>query len=75
MEEVITLDQLVGKFGKRQAVFQALLHRILSQHIVHGNMLTYISDKIKEGEFADPVIIIDDLCFIGQVLVEVNKFL
>src|SRR5579863_6688699 len=75
--KVVSLNQLVGKFGKTHSVlaFEALLHAIFCRHIIYGNMFADVPDEIEETHLAEPVVVIDYLGGIGERGVEVEKFL
>ena len=77
VQKVVTLQQLIGKFGERKAVsgfaVQAFLHAVLSHHVVDGDVFTYGSGEIKEGEVFHPVVVVHHLGGIGLRSVEVKE--
>src|SRR5580658_5201148 len=75
--KIISLHQLVGKFGETHPIFpfEALLYAIFCRHIIYGNMFPDIPDEIEEKHIAEPVVVIDYLSGIGERGVEVEEFL
>lgn len=54
-KEVVPLQQLVGEFREGKTVtcltVQTLLYRIFRHHIVHGDVLTHFTGKIRKVKF------------------------
>ena len=52
VEEVVALEKLIGKLGKRHTLLElaieATLHAILSHHIIHGDALSYFAGEVEE---------------------------
>ena len=69
MQKVITLNQLIGEFGKRHAVCvfsgQPLFNRIFGHHIVYGDVLANVSYKLKKADVFHPIVIVYELCGVG----------
>ena len=77
VQEVVTLQQLIGKLRERQAVagctIETLLHAIFRHHIVDGNMLTHLTGEVQEGEVLHPIVVVDHLCSILVLRLEVKE--
>ena len=77
MQEVIALQQLISEFRERQTVtsltVQTLLYRIFRHHVVHSDMLTYFTGKVKESEVLHPVIVIHQFCTVRSIGFEIQK--
>ena len=77
IEEVVTLQKLIGKLGKAKSIasltIQTLLHTILSHHIVDGNMLTNQTSEVEEGEVLHPVIVVNHLSLVRLVAIKVKE--
>ena len=77
MQEVVALNQLVGELGERHAValaVEALLDRVLGHHVVDGDALADVTDEIEERELLHPVVVVDHLCGIRGVRLEIEQF-
>ena len=77
IEEVVALEQLIGKLCERQTVtsltIQALLYAILRHHIVYSDMLTNHTSEIKEGEVLHPVVVVHQLRLVRLIAIEVEE--
>ncbi|OAV73814.1 hypothetical protein Barb7_02798 [Bacteroidales bacterium Barb7] len=77
IEEIVALQQLVGKFGERHTriVFrrQAFLDGILRHHIIDGKMFPHIADKVEEGILLHPVVVVHQFGGIGCIGIKVEK--
>ena len=77
VQEVVSLNQLVGELGERHAVAsfagEALLYRILAHHVVYGDVLTHVADEIEERELLHPVVVVYQLGTVGRVAFEVEE--
>ncbi len=72
------MEQLVGEFGKRQAVaglaVETLLHRVLGHHVVDGDVLADFAGEVEECPAFHPVVVVDKLGCVGSIAVKVEKF-
>ena len=77
MQEVVALEELVGKFGKGQAVagfaVEAPLHAVLGHHVVDGDVFADFACEIQEGISLHPVIVVDQLGSVGRVALEIEE--
>ena len=77
MEEIISLHKLVGELGKGHTlsalIIETLLYRVLAHHIIYGNMLSYISDKLQEREVLHPIIIVHKQSGIRLAGIKIQK--
>ena len=77
VEEVVALQQLVGELGERQTVasrtIQALLHALLSHHVVDGDVLANLAGEVEEREILHPVVVVHHLGGIGTFGLEVEE--
>ncbi len=73
-EVVEPLKELIGELCEGDARLHAFLHRVFSHHIVDGNMLTYITNKVEEKVIFHPVVVVEYLCSVYGVI-EVKEFL
>ena len=77
MEEVVALEELVGKFGEGKAVagltVEALLHAVLGHHVVDGDVLADLAGEVEEGEVLHPVVVVHEFGRVGRVGVEVEE--
>ena len=77
IEEVVTLQELIGELGEGKSVagstVETLLHRLLSHHIVDGDVLTHLTGEVEEGEVFHPVVVIDHYGGIGLLGLEVEE--
>ena len=77
MQEVVALQQLISEFCERKTVagftVQTLLHRILSHHIVYGDMLAYFTGKIKETEVLHPIVVVYQLRTVRGIRIKIQK--
>ena len=78
VEEVVALEELVREFGERHALLifaiEALLHRVLSHHIVYGDVLTDVADKGKEAVIFHPVVVVHEFGTVFCVAFKVEEF-
>ena len=58
---------MVGIGGK------ALLHAVLSHHVVHGDVLANVADEVQERELLHPVVVVDQHGVVGSIAVEVEE--
>src|SRR5690606_206132 len=74
--KIVALNQLITEFGKRHSgfTFKSFLYRIFGHHVIHSNMLTYITNKIQKTKIPEPIVVINHFGTIGTA-VEVEKFL
>ena len=77
VKKVVALEQLVGELGERQAVarrsVEALLHALLSHHVVDGDVLADIAYEVEELIVLHPVVVVDELGLVGLIAVEVEE--
>ena len=77
IQEVVTLQQLIGKLSERQAVasltIQSFLNRILCHHVIHGDVLTHLTSEIQESEIFHPVVVVHHFSSIGLLTLKVQK--
>mgnify|MGYP003181637232 CR=1 FL=1 len=77
IEEVVALEQLIGKLSEGQAVaglsVEALLHAVLGHHIVHGDVLANVAHEVEELIVLHPVVVVDQLSLVGLIAVEVEE--
>ena len=57
-EKVVALQQLIAELGERDTRLHALLHAVLSHHVVDGDMLTDVADEIEEEVVFHPVVVV-----------------
>ena len=78
VQKIITLHQLVGKFGKRHSLSgfarKAFFYRVLCHHVVYGDVLANIADKTEERKVLHPVVIVHHFGAVGGVGIEVEQF-
>ena len=78
VEEIVALQQLVGKFGERHTVVgisrEAFFHRVFRHHIVDGDVLAHIADKLEETVVFHPIVVVDQDGGIGRIAVEIEEF-
>ena len=78
MQEVVTLQELVGKLGERQTVaslaVETTLYGIFRHHIVDGDMLADFASEVEKRETFHPVVVVDEFGGVGRIRVEVEKF-
>ena len=71
------MQKLIGELSKAKSIAtlatQALLHTILSHHVVDSDVLTNQSSEVKEGEVLHPVIVINHLSLVWLVAIEVKE--
>ena len=53
---------------------QTLLHRVLGHHIVDGEVLAHVADKLQETVVLHPVVVVDQNCGIRSTAVEIKEF-
>ncbi len=74
---VVALQQLIGELGERHTYArfraEALLHGVFSHHIVDGNMLADVADKVQERIAFHPVVVVDQFGSIGSIRVEIKE--
>ena len=75
MKEVVALQQLVAEFGVADAfgsgflvAADAALHRVFGHHIIHGEVLAYVAQKVEKAEALKPVVIVDEHRAGGRVV-------
>ena len=77
VEEVVALEQLIGKFGKRHTfgkfAVETALHAVLRHHIIDGDALSDFACKVEEGIVFHPVVIVDEFGGIGSIAFKVEK--
>ena len=77
VQEVVSLQQLVGKFGEGEAVagfaVEAALHAVLGHHIIDGDVLADFAGEVEEGVVLHPVVVIDEFGSVGCVALEVEE--
>lgn len=77
IEEVVSLEQLVCELCERQSVaclaIETLLYRVLSHHIVYGDVLANLTSKVEEGKVFHPVVVVDKLGLVRLVAIEVEE--
>ena len=63
VEEVITLKELVGEFGKGHSFAglagEAFFDAVLGHHIVHRDVLAYVAGEVEETPAFHPVVVVD----------------
>ena len=77
MQEVVTLQQLIGEFRKAQAVARLAVetpfHTVLGHHVVHRDVLAYLAGEVQERVGLHPVVVVHQLGAVGGVGVEVDE--
>ena len=62
IEEVIALQQLIRELRERHTntgvTAQTLLHRVFGHHIIDGDVLTDVANKIQEGIVFHPIVVV-----------------
>ena len=78
VEEVVALQELIGELGEGKAVaglaVEALLHAVLSHHIVDRDMLADIAHEVEEAVVLHPVVVVHHLGLVGLCAVKVEEF-
>ena len=78
VEEVVALQELVGKLREGQSVaccpVKALLHAFLCHHVVDGDVLSHLTGEVEEGEVLHPVVVVDHLSPRFSLGVEIQEF-
>ena len=79
VQVVVSLEELVGEFGKGESLdgicLETLPHRLLRHHIIDRDVLTDIADEVEETVVLHPVVVIDQhRCILG-IAVEVEELL
>ena len=70
VEEVISLNQLIAEFCEAHATFQSVFYRLFCGHVVHGDVLADIPDKVEKAEVFEPIVVVDHLSGIGPFKVQ-----
>ena len=77
VEEVVALEKLVGEFGERHPLARfarkTLLHGVLGHHVVDGQILAHVADKVEECVVLHPVVVVHEDGGVGGVAVEVEE--
>ena len=77
VQEVIALKQLIAELSERHAMVgvgsQALLHAVLSHHVVNCDVLAYVANEIQERELLHPVIVVHQDCMVRSIAIEVKE--
>ena len=77
VQKIVTLEQLIGKFGKRKTVtslaVKTLLYAVLGHHVVDSNVFSYLACEVEEGKIFHPVVIINQFSLVWFGTVEVEK--
>ena len=71
------MHQLVGELRKGHTVALAVetfFHGILGHHIVDGNVLADVADKLQKTELAHPLVVIDENSAVGLIRVKLEEF-
>ena len=78
MQEIVSLQELVGEFGERHSVasltIETLLYRILCHHVVDGNKLADLASELEEGKVLHPVVVVDEFGLVWNIGFEVEEF-
>ena len=79
VQVVVSLEELVGEFGKGESLdrirLETLLHRLLRHHIIDRDVLADVADEVKEAVVLHPVVVIDQHSCIVSITVEVKELL
>jgi hypothetical protein len=59
LEKVVGLKEHVREFGVRYAAVHATLHRILLQHVVHGEVLPDVAHELDRAQIRQPFGVVD----------------
>ena len=74
---IVALQELVAEFGEGHPVgvlaAEALLHRVLSHHIVDRDMLADVADEAEEAVVLHPVVVIHQHGSVGGIAIEVEE--
>ena len=77
VQEVVALQQLVSELRKGKTVagfaVQTLLDRVLSHHIIYGDVLAYFAGKIEKSKIFHPIVVVHQLCTVGSVRVKIQE--
>ena len=77
MQEVVSLQELVGEFREGKAVagltVESALHAVLGHHVVDGDMLAYFACEVEEGIILHPVVVVHQLGGIGRPALKVEE--
>ena len=77
VQEVVTLQQLVGELSEAEAVAclsaEPFLHTVLGHHIVDGDVLAHFAGEIEEGKVLHPVVVVDHLGSVGLRSFEIQE--
>ena len=77
MEEVVALEELIAELCETQTIasftVQTFLNAILRHHVVHGDVLTDIANKVEEGITLHPIVVVDEFGTVGSVGLKVEK--
>ena len=75
--EVVTLKELVGELCEGKAVacltIETLLNGFLCHHVVDGDVLADVPDKVEELEVLHPVVVVHQFCAVGCIAVEIKE--
>ena len=76
MQEVGSLNQLIGKFGKRHTVtfaIEAFFDGVFRHHIIDSNTFADLADKLEERVIFHPIVVVDQFGCIGCIRFEIDK--
>ena len=77
IEEVVSLEKLISELRERQTVagstVEALLHALLSHHIVDRDVLADVAHEVEELIVLHPVVVVDQLSLVRLVAIEVEE--
>ena len=77
IEEVVTLQQLIGELGEAQTIagfaVESALHRVLGHHVIDSDMLAHLAGEVKEGVVFHPVVVVDQLGSVRRIALKVEE--
>ena len=75
--KVIALHELVAEFREGHALGgvtgQALFHAVLGHHVIDGDVLAYVADKVDEAVVLHPVVVVHQFGLVGGVGLKVQE--
>jgi hypothetical protein len=71
--EVISLEEGITKLRKRKSRFCPPLHALLRKEVRDGEVLSYLSEELYEGEGAEPLVVIADDEGVGQEFLDLGE--
>ncbi len=77
IEEVVSLQELVGEFGKRKPVacfsIETFLHAVFCHHVVHGDVFADVAYEVEETVILHPVVVVHEFCAVWCIAFKVEE--